>query len=158
MAAAADSGAAQVPRSDLAQPRVLPRSWGTESRGAARHTGGLGCKLGVCLLAAHITFLRPLPFPPGARQGWEKVLGLRASPTLTGMIIAQVGREGVNFSKERPGLKTLPPSAAPEEIILANQQHTHVVQALQIPTNLGGGHQPSSSEPACRCGSCGSGR
>lgn len=58
----------------------------------------------------------PPPHPRGKALVWE---GLRASPPLTEVTVAQLGRK-VNFSKERPGLKTLPPSAAPREIIPAN--------------------------------------
>lgn len=66
----AASGAAQVPRLNPAHPR----SRRLEVWGEAKHTEGSGCAMGVCLLWQHPSLSGyPLPFPPKARQVWEKV-------------------------------------------------------------------------------------
>lgn len=82
--------------------------------------GGLGW---MSLGSSH-----PIPEAPTlSSQGKAAVGGLQVTPTFTGVIVSQLGTEEINFSKEKPGPKTPPPSAAPGEIMPANRQNTHVV-------------------------------
>ena len=80
-----------------------------------------GC---VPLVAAPITFWISFTLSSQGEAGVGK--GQKAIPTLVEVTVSQSGTNEVHFS-ERPCLRTLQPSVAPQEIIPAKGRNTPVV-------------------------------